>query len=110
MTTLIEMFAEDRIWRRQLREVEKLRSEMSKVVNLARTIDDEIVCKQLHRVAYDIYQRLENAKLFLETSERRILATYNKLVTDYCDYSAHYDNEYFIEKIDLDGYLRGNIL
>lgn len=110
MKTLIEMFTQDRIWRRQLVEVNKLRSDLHKVVNLANTINDNIIHEQLNKVAIVTIQRLRVARFKLEMSEKRILETYTKLVNDPCDYSAHFDDEYFIEKINLDGYLRGTIL
>ena len=111
MKTLIEMFTQDIIWRRQLVEVNKLRKDLYKVVNLTKTINDNIIHEQLSKVATVTIQRLQVARFKLEMSEKRILETYNKLVNDPCDYySAHFDDEYFIEKIDLDGYLRGTIL
>ena len=110
MKTLIEMFTQDRIWRRQLKEVETLRSKFIKVREFAHVIDDRETELWLGQARADICQRLRRAIANLKWTEHRILATYNKLVTYYCDYSAHYDDEYFIEKIDLDGYLRGTIL
>lgn len=110
MKTLIEMFTQDRIWRGQLVEVNKLRKDLYKVVNLTKAINDDIVHEQLSKVAIVTSQRLQVARFKLEMSEKRILETYTKLVNDPCDYSAHFDDEYFIERIDLDGYLRGTIL
>ena len=110
MTTLIDIFARDITWRRQLKEIDRLRSTLRKLNDLGSSIDDEIVIKRLSVIAWDVHIRLGRAKLALQASEERILRSYYRIVNSPCDYSTHYDDEYFIERIDLDGYLRGTIL
>ena len=110
MKTLIDVFAENKMWRRQLEDVERLRSSIPKVEALAWSIDDKITGDYLLVVTNKAYGRLATAEKRLKEIEEHILRQYSLSVYDRCDYSATYDDEYFIERIDLDGYLRGFVL
>lgn len=112
-----EVFAENSIWVEQKAKVEAMnriieRLDMER--NVALEIGDNEEARSLQRRMQGYYLGIESATAKLDKIELAIKQKYNFTFpsnrSSSWDYSRYLDDEYFIEKIDLDGYLRGNIL
>lgn len=107
-----EIFMENKVWRDQKAKIDAMyaiKERLYTQIVVAREIGDIEEVRSLTRRINGYKLGIESAKLKLERIENVIVDTYD-LRNQSWDYSGDLDDEYFIEKIDLDGYLRGNIL
>ena len=108
----LKIFEENEVWREQRAKIEYFK-EMKSVAH------DLMISAHRRKDWYgrDHYDKSETmyqnhinrAEEKLRKSEYMIIEEYN-LINSSWDYSRDLDDEYFIERIDLDGYLRGTIL
>ena len=117
MTTYMEekwdrIFMGNKVWREQKAKIDAM-GEIGRRLYRQRIVALEIgdieEAKSLRRRMQGYILAIERAEAKLETIEAAIVDTY-ELRNNSWDYSRDLDDEYFIERIDLDGYLRGTIL